>query len=115
MSVREYRQQPTEHELKFSFDAQPSIFYDSGNGWPGSFDSEYAPNKVHHILGKIWEAGGDKTFIILGIYCETSEAELLNSIHIAEIDSEQSSDYWGGLTIETKPVHTEDIKHMKKR
>ena len=60
------------------------------------------------IEGDIWQAGGEKDALILGISFDANNQTLLNTLHIARPGKQTSSDLGKGLSITTHPaVHDE--------
>jgi hypothetical protein len=68
------------------------------------FQGEYRTRSTESIEGDIWQAGGERDALILGISFQTKDQVLLNTLHIARPDKQTSSELDKGLLISTYPV-----------
>jgi len=75
--------------------------------FPGGhlFQKEYSTRSSESVEGNIWQAGGEKDALILGVSFATPKQVLLNTLHIARPDRRTSSELDNGLSITTSPVH----------
>jgi hypothetical protein len=69
-----------------------------------TFQREYITGSMDSIEGDIWQAGGERDALILGISFDTSKQILLNTLHIARLEKQTSSELDKGLFITTYPV-----------
>ena len=69
-----------------------------------TFQNEYRTRSTDSIEEDIWEAGGEPDALILGISFDTGKQILLNTLHIARLDKQMSSELDNGLFITTYPV-----------
>jgi len=70
------------------------------------FGGEYRARRRDSIEGDIWQAGGAKDGLVLGISLATKKQVMLNSLHIASPDKKTSTELDKGLYITTTPVIT---------
>ena len=68
------------------------------------FQGQYRTRSTDAIQGDIWQAGGERDALILGISFDTKNRILLNTLHIARPDRQESSELDKGLSITTSPV-----------
>jgi hypothetical protein len=68
------------------------------------FQGAYRTNGRDKIEGNIWQAGTDPNVILFGVSFSRGKQVLLNTIHIANVESESSSEIDRGLTIRTFPA-----------
>lgn len=70
------------------------------------FGGEYRARKRDSIEGDIWQAGGEKDALVLGISLATKKQVMLNTLHIASPDKKTSAELDKGLFITTTPMTT---------
>lgn len=70
------------------------------------FGGEYRARGRDSIEGDIWQAGGEKDALILGVSLATKKQVMLNTLHIARPDKETTAELDKGLYITTTPVTT---------
>ena len=75
-------------------------FHFSGHTFPGG----HRTHSTDLIEGAIWQAGGEKDAMILGISFHDNNQILLNTLHIARPWKQTSSDLGKGLSITTYPA-----------
>ncbi len=85
--------EPQQRILQFRFD-----------GVPRRFGTQYRATGTEPIEGNIWEAGGERHAILLGISFATDQRVLLNTVHVARADSPSRSERVRGLVITTHPT-----------
>jgi hypothetical protein len=90
---REIKPEPQQRILEFRFDGEPH-----------RFRSRYHASGTQPIEGSIWEAGGDRYAIRLGVQLATEQQVLLNTTHVARAGSAARSERVRGLVITTRPV-----------
>jgi hypothetical protein len=90
---REIKPEPQQRILEFRFDGEPH-----------RFRSRYRASGRQPIEGSIWEAGGDRHAIRLGVQLATEQQVLLNTTHVARVRSPSRSERLRGLVITTRPV-----------
>ena len=90
----EIKPEPQQRVLQFRFD-----------GDPRRFRSENRATGTQPIEGNIWDAGGERDAILLGVSFSTQQQVLLNTIHVARARSPSRSERIRGLVITTRPVH----------
>ena len=89
--------EPQQRILEFRFDAEPKRFraQDKAVG-------------TQSIAGNVWEAGGKRDAIRLGVSFSTEQRVLLNTIHVARAHSPSRSERVRGLVITTRPMRRGD-------
>ena len=70
------------------------------------FGGRYRARMRDSIEGDIWQAGGEKYALVLGISLATKKQVMLNTLHIASPDKKTSAELDKGLFITTAPVST---------
>ncbi|RRA49347.1 hypothetical protein D1Y84_14730 [Acidipila sp. EB88] len=70
------------------------------------FGGQYRARIGGSIEGDIWQAGGEKDALVLGISLTTKKQILLNTLHIASPDKKTFAKLDKGLYITTTPVIT---------
>jgi hypothetical protein len=65
------------------------------------FDGQSRTDATESIEGSIWQAGADPGVILFGVSFSTGKQVLLNTIHIAEVDKESTSELDRGLAVRT--------------
>ena len=70
------------------------------------FGGEYRAGELESIEGDIWQAGGEKDALVLGISLATKNQVMLNTLHIARPHKKTSTELDNGLYITTIPVMT---------
>ena len=70
------------------------------------FGAEYRPQRRASIECDIWQAGGEKDALVLGISLATKKQVMLNTLHIASPDKKTSTELDKGLYITTSPAIT---------
>ena len=69
-----------------------------------TFQGEYRTRSTDTIEGDIWQAGGESDALILGVSFDGGKQVLLNTLHIARVEKQTSSELDKGLVITTDPV-----------
>ena len=89
--------EPQQRILEFGFDAEPKRFraQDKAEG-------------TQPIAGNIWEAGGKRDAVRLGVSFATEQRVLLNTMHVARAHSPSRSERVRGLVITTRPMRRGD-------
>ena len=95
--------EPQQRILEFRFDAVPRRF------GPRSRATATQP-----IDANVWEAGGERHAIVLGVSFATEHQVLLNAHHVARADAASRSERVRGLVITTRPVRRGDRTPLKK-
>lgn len=90
---REIKPEPQQRILEFRFDGEPH-----------RFRRRYQESGPQPIDGSIWEVGGDRQTIRLGVQLATEQQVLLNTTHVARAGSSSRSERVRGLVITTRPV-----------
>ncbi len=90
---REIKPEPQQRILEFRFDGEPH-----------RFRSRYHTSGTQPIDGSIWEVGGDRQAIRLGVQLATEQQVLLNTTHVARARFASRSERVHGLVITTRPV-----------
>ena len=85
--------EPQQRILEFRFDGEPH-----------RFRSRNRATGTEPIQGNIWEAGGERHAIQLGVSFATGDQVLLNTVHVARADSPSRSERVRGLVITTRPL-----------
>src|SRR5260370_25459858 len=88
----EIKPEPQQRILEFRFDGEPH-----------RFRSRYHTSGMQPIDGSIWEVGGDRQAIRLGVQLATEQQVLLNTTHVARARSASRSERGHGLVITTRP------------
>ncbi len=70
------------------------------------FGGQYRARRRDSIECDIWQAGGEKNALVLGISLATRKQVMLNTLHIASPDKKTSTELDNGLYITTTPVIT---------
>ena len=70
------------------------------------FGGRYRARMRDSIEGDIWQAGGEKDALVLGVSLATKKQVMLNTLHIASPDKKTSAELDKGLFITTTPVMT---------
>src|SRR3989442_1329404 len=93
----EIQPEPQQRILEFRFDAEPKRFraQDKAEG-------------AQPITGTIWEAGGKRDAVRLGVSFATEQRVLLNTIHVARAHSPSRSERVRGLVITTRAMRRGD-------
>ena len=68
------------------------------------FQGEYHTVRTETIEGNIWQAGTDPGAILFGLSFSNGRQVLLNTVHIAKLSSESTSEIDRGLKVRTFPV-----------
>ncbi len=68
------------------------------------FGGEYRARKRDSIEGDIWQAGGEKDALMLGISLATKRQVMLNTLHLARTDRQTSAELDRGLYITAAPI-----------
>ena len=69
------------------------------------FQGKYHTTRKDTIEGNIWQAGTDPNVILFGVSFSAGKRVLLNTIHIANVESESTSEIDRGLIIRTFPAN----------
>ncbi len=85
--------EPQQRILEFRFDGEPH-----------RFRRRNPATGPQPIQGNIWEVGGERYAILLGVSFATGDQVLLNTVHIARADSPSRSERVRGLVITTRPL-----------
>ncbi|PYO61536.1 MAG: hypothetical protein DMD28_08760 [Gemmatimonadetes bacterium] len=78
------------------------------NGVPRRFGARHPSTDTVSIQGNIWEAGGERHAILLGVSFATEDKVLLNTVHLAQANAASRSERVRGLVITTRPVRRGD-------
>ena len=89
----EIKPEPQQRILEFPFNAEPQ-----------RFRTQDRATGTQPIAGNVWEAGGERDAILLGVSFATEHQVLLNTIHVARAHSASRSERVRGLVITTRPV-----------
>jgi hypothetical protein len=89
--------EPQQRLLEFRFDAVPRRF------GPRSRATEPQP-----IECNVWESGGRRNAILLGVSFASGDQVLLNMHHTAQADAPSRSERVRGLVVTTRPVRRRD-------
>jgi hypothetical protein len=84
--------EPQQRVLGFRFDAEPR-----------RFRTQERARGMQPIAGNVWEAGGERDAIRLGVSFATEQQVLLNTIHVARARAPSRSERVRGLVITTRP------------
>jgi hypothetical protein len=90
---RQIKPEPQEQLLEFRF-----------VGVPRRFGTRYRATEPEPIQGTVWESGGGRDAILLGVSFAADQQVLLNMHHTARVGSESRSERTRGLVITTRPV-----------
>jgi hypothetical protein len=69
-----------------------------------AFQGEYRTTPTQTIEGNIWQAGNDPGVILIGVSFSTKKQVLLNTIHVAKMGSESTSEFDHGFIVRTFPI-----------
>ena len=69
-----------------------------------TFQGTYRTKRTQTIEGNIWQAGKESDAILLGVSFMTPGQVLLNTIHMAELRAESTSEIDRGLVVRTFPI-----------
>ena len=69
------------------------------------FQGTYHTARTQTIEGNIWQAGTDPDAILFGVSFTSQNQILLNTIHIAKLGSESTSEIDRRLIVRTFPIH----------
>jgi hypothetical protein len=69
-----------------------------------AFQGEYRTRSTDFVEGDIWQAGGESDALILGLSFDTGKQILLNTLHVARVEKQTSSELDKDLFITTYPV-----------
>jgi len=89
--------EPQQRLLEFRFDAVPRRF--------GPRSRVTAPQPIEC---NVWESGGQRNAILLGVSFASGDQVLLNMHHIAQADAPSRSERVRGLVVTTRPVRRGD-------
>jgi hypothetical protein len=68
------------------------------------FQGEYRTTAAQTIEANVWQSGTDPGVILLGLSFSTKKQVLLNTVHVAQVDKEFTSEIDRGLTVRTFPI-----------
>lgn len=68
------------------------------------FEHEYRTRSSDSIEADLWQAGGDEDAVILGVSFSTNKQTLLNTLHVAQVNIQATSELDKGITITTDPI-----------
>ena len=71
---------------------------------PRRFGRRSRATEPQPIEGTVWEAGGERDAMLLGVSLATGDQVLLNAVHVARSDATSRTEPVRGLVITTRPV-----------
>jgi len=93
---------PTSDRTKKTDQQQKTVAFSFKGGH--LFQGEHHTTQTQTIEGNIWQAGNDPGAILFGVSFSTERRVLLNTIHVAKLGAESTSEVDHGLVLRTFPI-----------